>query len=71
MNEWQGKPKYSEETCPSAALATTDPTLDLLRSRTQTAAVESRRLTALAMSLTLQLGLRTVWAILLTEGLIS
>jgi hypothetical protein len=26
MNEWQGKPKYWEETCPSAALSTTDPT---------------------------------------------
>jgi hypothetical protein len=25
MNDWQGKPKYSEETCPSAALSTTDP----------------------------------------------
>jgi hypothetical protein len=23
---WQGKPKYSEKTCPSAALSTTDPT---------------------------------------------
>jgi hypothetical protein len=26
INEWQGKPKYCEETCPSAALSTTDPT---------------------------------------------
>jgi hypothetical protein len=26
MNEWQGKPKYSEETCPSGALSITDPT---------------------------------------------
>jgi hypothetical protein len=26
MNEWQDKPKYAEETCPSAALSTTDPT---------------------------------------------
>jgi hypothetical protein len=25
INEWQGKPKYSEETCHSAALSTTDP----------------------------------------------
>jgi hypothetical protein len=24
MNEWQGKPKYSEETCPNAALSTTN-----------------------------------------------
>jgi hypothetical protein len=29
-NAWQGKPVYSEETCPNAALSTTDPTwLDL------------------------------------------
>jgi hypothetical protein len=26
MDEWQGKPEYWEETCPSAALSTTDPT---------------------------------------------
>jgi hypothetical protein len=26
MNEWQRTPKYSEITCPSAALSTTDPT---------------------------------------------
>jgi hypothetical protein len=27
MNEnWQGKPKYSENTCPSATLSTTNPT---------------------------------------------
>jgi hypothetical protein len=25
MNEWQGKRKYCEETCFSAALSTTDP----------------------------------------------
>jgi hypothetical protein len=25
-NEWQGKPNYSEKTCPSAALSTTNPT---------------------------------------------
>jgi hypothetical protein len=25
MNEWQGKPKNSEKTCPSAALSITDP----------------------------------------------
>jgi hypothetical protein len=24
--DWQGKPKYSEKTCPSASLSTTDPT---------------------------------------------
>jgi hypothetical protein len=27
MNEWQGKQKYLEETCSSAALSTTNPTL--------------------------------------------
>jgi hypothetical protein len=27
INEWQGKPKYSEKTCQTAALSTTDPTL--------------------------------------------
>jgi hypothetical protein len=26
MNEWQGKQKYSEKTCLSVALSTTDPT---------------------------------------------
>jgi hypothetical protein len=26
MNEWQDKPKYWEETCPSAALSTAYPT---------------------------------------------
>jgi hypothetical protein len=26
---WQGKPKYSEKTCPSATLCTTNPTYDL------------------------------------------
>jgi hypothetical protein len=25
MNDWEGKPKYSEETCPIAALSITDP----------------------------------------------
>jgi hypothetical protein len=25
-NEWQGKPNYSEETCPSAPMSTIDPT---------------------------------------------
>jgi hypothetical protein len=25
MNDWQGKLKYSEETCPNAALSTMDP----------------------------------------------
>jgi hypothetical protein len=26
MNDWQGKPKYWDETCHSTALSTTDPT---------------------------------------------
>jgi hypothetical protein len=26
MNEWQGKPKYTEKTCPSAPLSATDRT---------------------------------------------
>jgi hypothetical protein len=26
VNDWQGKPKFSEKTCPSAALSTTKPT---------------------------------------------
>jgi hypothetical protein len=26
MNEWQRKPNYWEENCPSASLSTTDPT---------------------------------------------
>jgi hypothetical protein len=25
INEWQGKPKFLEKTCPSAVLATKDP----------------------------------------------
>jgi hypothetical protein len=27
MNDWQGKLKYSEKACPTAALSATDPTL--------------------------------------------
>jgi hypothetical protein len=27
MNEWQGKPKYLDKTCPIASLSTTDSTL--------------------------------------------
>jgi hypothetical protein len=26
VDDWQGKPKYSEKTCPSAALSTINPT---------------------------------------------
>jgi hypothetical protein len=46
---WQGKPKYSEETCPSATLSTTNPTRQI-RARTRALEVGSRRLTALAMA---------------------
>jgi hypothetical protein len=42
---WQGKPKYSEETCPSATLSTTNPTC-----QTRAAAMGSQRLTAWAMA---------------------
>jgi hypothetical protein len=39
VNDWQGKPKYSEKTCPSAALSTTNP-LSLTQARIWVAAVE-------------------------------
>jgi hypothetical protein len=45
MNEWQGKRKYWEETCPSAALSTTDPTHDMTCAQTRPAAVGSLQLT--------------------------
>jgi hypothetical protein len=43
--DWQGKPEYSEKTCPSAILSTTNPTCQT-RARTRAAAVGSQRLTA-------------------------
>jgi hypothetical protein len=43
---WQGKPKYSEETRPSATLSTTDTTWPDLGSNPGLPAVVSRRLTA-------------------------
>jgi hypothetical protein len=43
-NDWQGKPKYSEKTCPSTALSTTTP--HAARTRTRAAAVGSQRLIA-------------------------
>jgi hypothetical protein len=46
---WQGKPKYSEKTCPDATLSTTNPTCQA-RARTRGAAVGSQRLTASAMA---------------------
>jgi hypothetical protein len=46
---WQGKPKYSEKTCPDATLSTTNPTCQT-RARTLAAAVGSQRLTASAMA---------------------
>jgi hypothetical protein len=42
---WQGKPKYSEKTCPDATLSTTDPTC-----QTRAATVESQQLTVSAMA---------------------
>jgi hypothetical protein len=58
--DWQGKPKYSEKTCPSATLSTTSPTCHA-RARTRTAEVGSQRLTAWAMArpLTISLTQRT------------
>jgi hypothetical protein len=50
MNEWQAKSKYSEETFPSAALTTTDPTHNLALPRIRVVEVGSRRLTARAMA---------------------
>jgi hypothetical protein len=47
-DDWQGKPKYSENTCPGATLSTTNPTWPA-RVRIPVAAVGSQRLTALAM----------------------
>jgi hypothetical protein len=47
---WQGKPKYSEKTCPDAILSTINPTCQT-RARTRAAAVGSQRLTASAMAL--------------------
>jgi hypothetical protein len=43
---WQGKPKYSEKTCPRSTLSTTNPTWIWTRA----AAVGSQRLTAWAMA---------------------
>jgi hypothetical protein len=48
---WQGKPKYSEKTCPDATLPTTNPTYQT-RVRTRAAAVGSQRITASAMART-------------------
>jgi hypothetical protein len=42
---WQGKPKYSEKTCPGAILSTTNLTCQT-RAQTRAAAVGSQRLTA-------------------------
>jgi hypothetical protein len=37
--DWQGKPKYSEKTCPSATLSTTKPHMTKPRLEPRTAAV--------------------------------
>jgi hypothetical protein len=52
---WQGKPKYSEKTCPDATLSTINPTCQT-RARTRACMVGSQRLTASAMA-------RTIYAI--------
>jgi hypothetical protein len=48
-DNWQGEQKYSEKTCPSATLSTTNPIWPD-RVRTQAATVGSQRLTAWAMA---------------------
>jgi hypothetical protein len=45
----QGKPKYSEKTCPDATLSTTNPTYQT-QARTRAAAVGCQRLTASAVA---------------------
>jgi hypothetical protein len=63
--DWQGKPKYSEETCPSVTLSTTNPTCQT-QARTRATAVGSQRLTtwAMARSLTLYLlGKGNIWIV--------
>jgi hypothetical protein len=47
--DWQGKPKYSEKTCPSATLSTIKSHMTRPRLERWTAAVGSQRLTAWAM----------------------
>jgi hypothetical protein len=47
--DWQGKPKYSEKTCPSATLSTANPTCQT-RARTQATALGSQQLTAWALA---------------------
>jgi hypothetical protein len=44
IDDWQGKPKYSEKTCPNVTLSTTNTTC-CARTRTRAAAVGSQRLT--------------------------
>jgi hypothetical protein len=48
--DWQGKPKFSEKTCPSATFAYHKIPHDQTRVWTRAAAVGSRRLTAWAMA---------------------
>jgi hypothetical protein len=48
LENWQEEQKYSEKTCPNATLSTTNPTWHW--ARTRAAAVESRRLTAWAVT---------------------
>jgi hypothetical protein len=47
--DWQGKPKYSEKTCPSATLSTTKSHMTRPGLELRTAAVGSQRLTAWVM----------------------
>jgi hypothetical protein len=54
---WQGKPKYSEKTCPDAILSTTNPTCQT-RARTRAAAGGSQRLTAFSYGEALLISVR-------------
>jgi hypothetical protein len=70
-DDWQGKPKYSEKTCPSATLSTTNITWPD-RARTRAVAVGSRRLPAWAMArpdeqATIQITLLDFWIQILSN----
>jgi hypothetical protein len=60
---WQGKPKYSENTCPSATLSTTNPTWQI-----RAAAVGSQRLTAWAINVVQSVKQRFACSILPTNS---
>jgi hypothetical protein len=59
---WQGKPKYSEKTCPDANLSTTNHTCQT-QARTRAAAVGSQRLTASTVARPVVTHTDTVWPV--------